>query len=539
MIQISHTEHCEDDLVIFEIIAESIKQELDKIIRTNHQYKTDYYRFNRKKFLLTYCFDSNNSNNQYELNAYLDEIKTISSYKDYNPCFEKANALITSTTSFISVKSNKLLEKLKLNYQPNYAQALAFNNTNNILNNQQNNWQIQPQSQPQIQTVHLQAPIVNVVTNQQLHTTETTQNLTTESDNDHYTRELSDFLGTVHENLEINNDETTTIDLNLTNFNAHLNNQQQQQQPPQQQQQSSDKPNKPVNTVHHRQSHNKRFKCDQCGKDFGFKHHLTRHLLKHNGEKPHVCEFCGKSFSDVSNFSSHKKSMHSNNDPEVLKFECEVCHKRFQSQSYLNSHSYTHTDVRNHKCDKCENSFKSVNSLRAHIASVHTTERPFVCDFCGIAFKAKSDLGMHVKRHMGDKRFECKVCGKRFFESTDLKDHLDTHETVSRHECVHCKEKFLTRPRMWHHIKVKHKDPKKPIQKVTHGDKDDQEEEENNETEIEDENASHKSFDQIKIEPDSCTDDDEKESLSNKRNKAKKDLNNVKVKKVKLNFSKK
>jgi transcription elongation factor Elf1 len=162
-----------------------------------------------------------------------------------------------------------------------------------------------------------------------------------------------------------------------------------------------------------------------------------------------------------------------------------------------------------------------------------------VCDFCGIAFKAKSDLGMHVKRHMGDKRFECKVCGKRFFESTDLKDHLDTHETVSRHECVHCKEKFLTRPRMWHHIKVKHKDPKKPIQKVTHGDKDDQEEEENNETEIEDENASHKSFDQIKIEPDSCTDDDEKESLSNKRNKAKKDLNNVKVKKVKLNFSKK
>ena len=64
----------EDDLVIFEIVAENLKLELDNILKANHQYKTDYFRFNRKKFLLSYCLDVNNSNNEYEINGYLDEI---------------------------------------------------------------------------------------------------------------------------------------------------------------------------------------------------------------------------------------------------------------------------------------------------------------------------------------------------------------------------------------------------------------------------------------------------------------------------------
>jgi hypothetical protein len=64
----------EEDLVIFEILAENLKLELDNILKVNHQYKTDYYRFNRKKFLLSYCFDTNNAGNEYEINAYLEEI---------------------------------------------------------------------------------------------------------------------------------------------------------------------------------------------------------------------------------------------------------------------------------------------------------------------------------------------------------------------------------------------------------------------------------------------------------------------------------
>jgi hypothetical protein len=63
--------------VIFEILAEHLKLELDNLLKVNHQYKTDYYRFNRKKFLLSYCFEPNNASNEYEINAYIDEIVSV------------------------------------------------------------------------------------------------------------------------------------------------------------------------------------------------------------------------------------------------------------------------------------------------------------------------------------------------------------------------------------------------------------------------------------------------------------------------------
>ena len=34
------------------------------------------------------------------------------------------------------------------------------------------------------------------------------------------------------------------------------------------------------------------FKCPQCGKGYGCKRHLTRHMKRHSGAKPHKCEFC-------------------------------------------------------------------------------------------------------------------------------------------------------------------------------------------------------------------------------------------------------
>ena len=61
-------------MVLLEIIAENLKFELDNILKANHHYKTDYIRFNRKKFLLSYCFDTDNAGNHYEISNYLNEI---------------------------------------------------------------------------------------------------------------------------------------------------------------------------------------------------------------------------------------------------------------------------------------------------------------------------------------------------------------------------------------------------------------------------------------------------------------------------------
>lgn len=79
------------------------------------------------------------------------------------------------------------------------------------------------------------------------------------------------------------------------------------------------------------------YACDECGKSFLLKHHLTTHARVHTGERPHVCVHCGKSFAHKHCLNTHLL-LHSTDRP----YQCSECKKSFTLKHHLLTHSRVH-----------------------------------------------------------------------------------------------------------------------------------------------------------------------------------------------------
>lgn len=164
------------------------------------------------------------------------------------------------------------------------------------------------------------------------------------------------------------------------------------------------------------------YECHDCGKSFGKKSGLDRHVLTvHQKVKGYKCEVegCLGAFGEKSQLTKHMKT-HTVRDLSY----CSFCKENFDD---IKSHFETeHHDLTNH-CKICFRRFAKQSSLKVHVKVFHIREKNFFCDFCPRkGFAERFQLKRHLKRHQDLIKLEDKLeRNDESFNESDTNDFLD------------------------------------------------------------------------------------------------------------------
>lgn len=157
-----------------------------------------------------------------------------------------------------------------------------------------------------------------------------------------------------------------------------------------------------------------------------------------------MCPHCGKHYKAAMSFKAHLRKHKETANPKIVKFECELCHKKLKSKHSLYCHKKMHIGKRDYTCEQCGKTFLFLSGLKVHIQVRHSDLKPYACLVCQKMFKSRSLLSMHQQVHRTDRKYGCEVCGKRFHRGETLKRHSSVHTGVLAFPCESCSKRFRT-----------------------------------------------------------------------------------------------
>ncbi|XP_055632911.1 uncharacterized protein LOC129773335 [Toxorhynchites rutilus septentrionalis] len=210
----------------------------------------------------------------------------------------------------------------------------------------------------------------------------------------------------------------------------------------------------------------KKFKCEECDKDFLSESQLADHKESHDKdssgrkEKLTKCCACHQQFESEELLRKHADEIHlpesqtSTIDIEK-KFICDICHRRYKTKRTLLDHKSKPYRNEQNMCSQCGKVFREKRFLIDH-ERLHRAERTLVCPICSKTFAIKDSYRKHVKWHSIEKdRFKCEVCNKGFKLKEGLKRHCITHKPDYRPiSCSLCPATFARNVSLKYHMRV-------------------------------------------------------------------------------------
>lgn len=119
--------------------------------------------------------------------------------------------------------------------------------------------------------------------------------------------------------------------------------------------------------------------CDLCGKllktRLAMKYHINIHIKIQNGQQI--------------------KEIHKNSSDR--KFKCETCPARFKIFNNLTAHESIHN--KKFECNLCNKKFGILILLTRHVKEIHENPGSYGCGICGRKFNKKGSLKTHEKIH--------------------------------------------------------------------------------------------------------------------------------------------